>query len=80
MQNLFRLFAFLRVEEYAALTTTRCANTGTASGLKSSGTQKLRLCRNAMAWAALYSMSAPRGDTPSDRYSDSRVRRTISRV
>src|SRR5579863_6724440 len=43
---------FFRVEAYRPLTTTRWAKTGTASGLKSSGVQKVRPSRKAMACAA----------------------------
>ena len=54
------------------------ANTATTSGLKSSGTQKLRPSRKAIAWPARYSICEPRGETPSENCSDSRVSRTIA--
>ena len=47
-----RSYFFRADEDEFPFSTTRCAKTGTASGLKSSGVQKLRPSRKAVAWAA----------------------------
>ena len=51
-QHLIRLLRLLQRRSVETVDDHRCAKTGTTSGLKSSGVEKVRPSRKAMAWAA----------------------------